>query len=592
MASLRGSCKFFLASLLLLASTLPAQTQWYAVQTRHLVAYSEGDDRAAREAARRSEGLITIFSQILHRRDIHFVAPLCIIAGPAGAKNPPLVRTPVGNYVSADPARTESWSEAAKAIATLILDDNYPRAQPWFDHGIAGYMAGVRMIGEQIELGGAPPGMAPPTAEQWIPLSRLFAINVLPEPSPEFRAESWAVVRWIIGNGRQAQAGAFLEAVQARGASPEQAVNESFLLSIDDLDREVRESLGKSLSQKFEASRIDERLFAARKVPPADAEVIRRNLKLFSGSDQELKRMVAFMRENQDNASVHRSLAWAYMLRGDQENAIEHIRRALALNDGFADMHYLYARWVNEGDENAIRIQSAAPRMSTELKDALRHNPNYAPALELLGLVELNVGEVKMALADLQHAAALHPRQSRYYMNIAAAVQAEGNTEAARNLLLYARGGDDPAVSSEASTQLEQLGKEVRKRKQWEEMGVTSSKKGAPAEKPSKYDNLDEAVAAEERAERESKSAAQAADTRKIEHLSGTLLSADCATAPQAMLSVSSDEVVWKLHVADRAGVLLIGADQFDCNWHNQAVSVNYKQSGKQQGDIVSLEIR
>ncbi len=46
--------------LLALTSAAPAQ-QWYAVQTSHLISYSEGNDRGAREAALRGEQLIAVF---------------------------------------------------------------------------------------------------------------------------------------------------------------------------------------------------------------------------------------------------------------------------------------------------------------------------------------------------------------------------------------------------------------------------------------------------------------------------------------------------------------------------------------------------
>jgi Flp pilus assembly protein TadD len=576
-----------LASFLLLFVTLLPAQQWYAVQTDHLVAYSAGDDHAAREAARRGETLIATFSQILHRRQIQFTTPLCILAL-RDQKTPAIVRTPVGNYVSVDLTRAESWGEAARAITLLMLDENYPRAQPWFDRGIAGYLAGARINGEQEELGWPPPGMTPPSPDDWIPLSKVFAINTLPQPTPAFESESWALVRWIVGTGRQAQAGAYMNALQARGATAEQSVSESFLLSIGDLDREVRESLAKPLMQKLEAPRIDQHMLPSKKLSPADVEVIHRNLTLFSGSGQELTQMVAFMRENQEDAGVHRSLAWAFMLRGDQENAIEHIRRALALNDNAADMHYLYALWVNEGDENAIRIESAEPRLGAELKEALRRNPSYAPAWELLGLAQLSAGDTKSALISLQRATALRPRQSRYYLNTAAAEEASGNLDAAKNLLLYARGGDDPAVTEEASARLGQLGKEQNQRRQWAEMGITASK--ASAEKPGKYDNLDEAIAAEERKESAAKSSSAAADTRTVEHLSGTLSTVDCAASPGATLSVLSRGAIWTFHVADRNSILLIGPDRFDCAWRNVDVSLNYKQSGKLRGDVVSLE--
>jgi hypothetical protein len=45
------------------------------------------------------------------------------------------------------------------------------------------------------------------------------------------------------------------------------------------------------------------------------------------------------------------------------------------------------------------------------------------------------------------------------------------------------------------------------------------------------------------------------------------------------------------LSVPDRSKAVLIGADNFQCEWKDVPVSVNYRASGAQQGDIVSLEV-
>ena len=52
--------------------------------------------------------------------------------------------------------------QAAQLIAALTLEDNYPRAQPWFDSGIASYLAGAHFTGDSMELGAAPRGLATP----------------------------------------------------------------------------------------------------------------------------------------------------------------------------------------------------------------------------------------------------------------------------------------------------------------------------------------------------------------------------------------------------------------------------------------------
>jgi len=53
---------------------------------------------------------------------------------------------------------------------------------------------------------------------------------------------------------------------------------------------------------------------------------------------------------------------------------------------------------------------------------------------------------------------------------------------------------------------------------------------------------------------------------------------------------VSSGGRTWRIRVVDRSSAVLIGVEQFDCSWHNTAVSINYRRSGELQGELVSLE--
>jgi len=592
---------FLLAAILLMLASASFAQQWIAIQTDHLVSYSEGDERGAREAAMRSERIIAVFEEVFHRRDIHFATPLQVLAtratvpGKETGAGVTLVRTPIGNFVTTEPSQPNSWGQAAKSIVALTLEDNYPRAQPWFDDGIISYIAGVRFAGDQMELGALPPGMAIPRSSDWIPLAKLFETTDLSGLSadrlPVFEAEAWAVVRWIVDSGRLAQAGVYLNDVQSRGATPERALADSFSMSFDDLDREVRESTGKLTAKSMPAPRIEDNYFKSRKVSASDAHVLTANLSLFGPEgDRTLQDLVAFMRENQENAAVHRSLAWAFLLRHDLENAVEHIRRALALDDSDASMHYLYARWVNQGDENVIRIPSADARMGTELKSALQRDPNYADASELLGLAQLSADQVKPALASLQRASTLRPRNSRYYLNLARAYEADGNLDSARNLMHYAGAGGDAAVTKEAGELLSAIGKQKKQQQQWEAMGIRRDNHTTADVKHSKYDNLQEAIEEDEKAEAKSKAPEQPQDMRKTEYLKGRVVSVVCGPEPGAILNVNSNGSIWKLRVADRNTAVIIGADHFDCAWHNTAVSINYKRSGQHQGDLVSLE--
>jgi tetratricopeptide (TPR) repeat protein len=579
--------------LLTLTSTSPAQ-QWFAVQTEHLTSYSE-DERGAREAALRGERIIAVYKEIFHRKDLTFATPLRVMATHATVSNAAtlstLTRTPIARYVKADLSQPEPWTEAARSIATLTLEDNYPRAQPWFDHGIASYLAGIRFSGEQMELGVPPTGMVMPQAADWIPMAKLTAGDPAQLPASQvgaFEAESWALVRWLIDSSQLAQAGAYLNAVQGRGATPERALAETFSISPADLDREVRESLGKLVTRKMPAPKVESGLFQSRKVSTADVYALKADLSLF-GPDGErtLKELVAFMQQNQQSAVVHRSLAWAFLQRHDLDNAVEHIRRSLELDDSDATMHYLYARWVNQGDENTIHFESAEVRMGAELHEALRRDPNYAAALELLGVAQLSDKAVKPALANLQRASGLRPRNDRYYLNLARAFDATGNQEAARNLMLYARAGNDSAVTAEAGLLLNELDKQGKLARQWQAGG----RQPEAVAKPSKYDNLQEAIAEDEAAEARSKSASAAPDKRKVEYMKGRIVGVACPSTAGATLTVESAGREWKIDVADRNNATLIGVERFDCGWSGPSASINYKRKGNLAGDLVSLEL-
>ena len=81
-------------------------------------------------------------------------------------------------------------------------------------------------------------------------------------------------------------------------------------------------------------------------------------------------------------------------------------------------------------------------------------------------------------------------------------------------------------------------------------------------------------------------------DKRPIKFLKGKLVSVDCASEPVAVLTVSAGTKTMKLRTENYKSMLVIGADQFSCEWKNRPVSANYKAGGKVDGDLVSLEIQ
>ena len=79
---------------------------------------------------------------------------------------------------------------------------------------------------------------------------------------------------------------------------------------------------------------------------------------------------------------------------------------------------------------------------------------------------------------------------------------------------------------------------------------------------------------------------------RPVRFIKGKLAAVDCSAAPQALLSVVSGGRSFKLHINDSKHVVLLGADNFSCDWKNKSVALNYRERQDGDGDVVSLEIQ
>ena len=81
-------------------------------------------------------------------------------------------------------------------------------------------------------------------------------------------------------------------------------------------------------------------------------------------------------------------------------------------------------------------------------------------------------------------------------------------------------------------------------------------------------------------------------DRRATKFVKGRLIGVDCSNPPTAILTVHSDKGTLKLRTTDYKSLLLIGADDFSCDWRDRQVTANYKSNSAGAGDLVSLEMR
>jgi hypothetical protein len=111
----------------------------------------------------------------------------------------------------------------------------------------------------------------------------------------------------------------------------------------------------------------------------------------------------------------------------------------------------------------------------------------------------------------------------------------------------------------------------------------------APQKSP--FDVLEE-DAAKRAADENSTPSGEPDDKRPTKFFKGRLVAVDCSHAPAAILTVTGESATLKLRAPDYKSLLLIGADDFSCDWRNRQVTVNYKPVGARNGDLISLEMR
>ena len=77
-----------------------------------------------------------------------------------------------------------------------------------------------------------------------------------------------------------------------------------------------------------------------------------------------------------------------------------------------------------------------------------------------------------------------------------------------------------------------------------------------------------------------------------MQHLKGKLVASDCSRPPEAVVTFLVGMKTYKMHASDYKTMLVIGEDQFSCEWKNRIVSVNYRAVGNNGGELISVEVQ
>ena len=651
--SLQRKLSRILIALILTLPVHAADQHWLRVSSDHFVVLTDAGQKAGHDTAARFEQMRAMFGQLLMRNKIKMGEPLQIIAVGDNKEYQQLAPTANGPsapgfwlsgedriFIVLNLSRPDSWRAIEHPFAHYWLNYNYPPTPAWFDEGFAEYFASLNLTGKNAEFGSDPElnpiyesGVAADETSNlksfteilqnpvWLAWPDLLTMKNRVVNGREgthhtlFYAQSWILVDYLINKDKLSDAGKYFGLVELQKVPVEQAIQQAFGMTTEQLDHEVK-SYFHSLTPLFttlDASKrqgipsapegttqsplpfsLEEVSTSAKDVPLPEAQALVDEMELRIPERRprafnDLEKLTDDPKT--ETVVAHRALSWAYVQKGDTENAFEELNAAMHMdaNDPWTRLGLALASY--HSGERGARIQGLANMMES-LHIVIDEYPDFAEAYNMLGWAQLQGGGPNAAIQSLKMAVQLAPREEGYQLRLAQAYFSAKKFAEASEILTRLKQSDDRQIASAAAKDLsdlpflEKYGVPPEDASAPKQVTSASTSSASVAQKKEVSDDDDDQPATKP-ASLEPK-----IDRRPVKFLKVRILSVDCSKAPAAELSVSTGSRKLTMNVADYKSVALIGVDKFSCAWKNMPVNINYRASGKTTGDLVSIEIQ
>lgn len=543
------------------------------------------------------------------------------------------------NLFEADP-----WRAVAHPLAHYLLNYNYPPAQGWFDEGLAEYFGSIQ-IGKQVEIGGDPE-LAPewhedvfdelrrdPNTPQsltqlvsspvWLSMVDLFTMKHDGSGTREgthntlYYAQSWMVVHYLVNKNKMPDVGTYFDLVLNQKVPVEKAIVQAFDMSPQQMEDAAKtyfkalSGLGIALDQakKPIADPVDIQQPDHLPVPfdgddigmavsPVKDEEARAVLddvmaRIPERRDQALHDLKQLTEDPKDNESAHRGLACDDLRQKKFDAAADELEKATELNPRDPWIwYYRSALKYQKAQATRQEVQGLA-NMMQDLRAVADWYPELADAYNMLGMARVEGGGINSALEAQRQAIALAPRNVEYQFNLGQIYVAGKKWDAAREVFTRLKVGPDRAAAAAAKQQLDDLETLQKYGVRPQRAGESDAPAGAPSTPSAGTGAASGAASASENEDADASpkpAPIKPGTTGPVQFLKGKIVSSDCSKSPEATVTILSGMTTYKLHAADYKSLLVIGEDQFSCEWKNRLVSVNYRAVGKHEGELLSIE--
>jgi len=549
-------------------------------------------------------------------------------------------------YIVLNLFETDPWRAVAHPLAHYFLNYNYPPAQGWFDEGLAEYFGSIQ-IDKQVGMGGDPE-LAPewhedifdevrrdPNVPQsltqlvsspvWLSMVDLFTMKHDGSGTREgthntlYYAQSWIVVHYLLNQHKLPEAGTYFDLVLNQKVPVEKAMVQAFDMSPAQMEDAVKtyfKSLG-GLGIALDQSKkpivdpvniqqpdhfavpfdVDDIGMAVSAVTDEEARAVIDDVmaRVPEHRDQGLRDLQQLTADPKDNEAAHRALARDDLRQKRFEAAADELEKATELNPRDPWIWYYRAALKYQKAQATRTEMQGLANMMQDLRAVADWYPELADAYNMLGMARVEGGGINSALEAQRQAIALAPRNVEYQFNLGQIYLAGKKWDLAREVFTRLKAGPDRVAAAAAKQQLDDLETLQKYGLRPQRAGESAATAGA-ANTPGAGMGTPAVAGGLAQDDDEEANAlpkpvpVKPGTTGPVQFLKGKIVGSDCSKPPEATVTILSGMTSYKLHASDYKSLLVIGEDQFSCDWKNRLVSVNYRAVGKNEGELVSIE--
>lgn len=457
-----------------------------------------------------------------------------------------------------------------------------------------------------------------------------------------YYAQSWIVVHYLINKKKMPQVGTYFDLVLNQKLPVDKAIVQAFDLTPAQLEEAVRAyfsslgNLGVALDQSKKPLpdpddipqpdhfplpfTTDDIAMSSDAVAEADARAMIDDMmaRVPEHREQALVDLPLLTRDPKDrdfkdNEAAHRALARDHIQQKLFDAASADLDAAAELNP--RDPWIPYYRSVLKYRKAQVTGQDmqGLANMMQDLRGVLDWYPEMADAYNMLSMARIEGGGTNSALEAQKQAVALAPRNAEYQFNLGQIYVAAKKWDQASEIFTRLKDGRDRKAAIAAKHQLDDLatlqkyGIRPARPGQVEtpagaasapsaaDIGTPASAKTTPVtpKKPvATRSSSDTADDEDSDSSPKQPPPPNPASAGPVQNLKGKIVRSDCSKPPELSMTVISGMTTYTMHASSYKTLLVIGEDEFSCDWKNRPVSINYRSTGKNAGEIVSVEIR